>query len=156
MGSNTRGSSSSAAKQTRLQILEWNCNSQQRCHAELYELAKQHNYDIIFLQETYTLPKECRLPGCLLPQCYQLSRAALPARVFQQHRTHPQPCESGSLHQKHHPARSGRSLRPPERTPRMRGRHHLHGGRGDDDGECLHETQLGPCRAVLLNCSESA
>lgn len=83
-------------KQTRPTILQWNCNSLRRRHAELYEtLLTQQQYDILCLQETYTRPDECRLPGyvaycsatecknnnCLLACCYDTTHEPGRARA---------------------------------------------------------------------------
>lgn len=82
-------------KQTRPTILQWNCNSLRRRHAELYETLLTQQYDILCLQETYTLPDECRLPGyvaynsateckntsCLLACCYDATHPPGRARA---------------------------------------------------------------------------
>lgn len=58
-----------AQAKTRPSILQWNCNSLRRRHDDLYARVLHQPYDILCLQETDTLPEECRLPGYVAYHC---------------------------------------------------------------------------------------
>ncbi|XP_070395457.1 uncharacterized protein [Dermacentor albipictus] len=47
----------------RPRILQWNCNSLRRRHAELAEQLPLHDYDVLAFQETYARAEEVSLPG---------------------------------------------------------------------------------------------